>query len=219
MRTAHVLLGVALLAGSAAALAQTTAQIPPLPPEIASPKDAAYPGTLRLTVDATDTVRHIFRVHETIPVTGAGPMVLLYPRWLPGTHAPTGRIDQLAGFSIRAGNQRLDWSRDPADVYAFHVNVPAGAAALELDFQILTATDADQGRNVMTPDMLNIEWNALALYPGGYYARGVTIEPSMKLPEGWQFGTALETASTAAGVTTFKPVAFDTFVDSPLFAG
>ena len=218
MRTAHILLPAALIAAGAA-LAQAPAQMPAPPPEIANPRDAAYPGTLRLTVDATDTVRHIFRVHETVPVTGAGPMMLLYPRWLPGTHAPTGRIDQLAGLSIRAGNQRLDWSRDSVEVYAFHVNVPAGVTALELDFQILTATDADQGRNVITPDMLNIEWNAVALYPAGYYTRGITIQPSVKLPEGWQFGTALETASTAAGATTFKPVPFDTFVDSPMFAG
>src|SRR4029079_6590926 len=100
---------------------------------------------------------------EPVQWPRACPMMRLYPRWLPGTHAPTGRIDQLAGLSIRAGNQRLDWSRDPVEVYAFHVNVPAGVTALELDFQILTATDADQGRNVITPDMLNIEWNALAL--------------------------------------------------------
>src|SRR5690242_15071081 len=143
MRIAHFLLSIATL-GAGAALAQMPTQMPPLPPEIASPKDAAYPGTLRLTVDATDTVRHIFRVHETVPVTGAGPMMLLYPRWLPGEHAPTGRIDELAGLSIRAGNQRLEWSRDSVDVYGFHVNVPAGATALELDFQVLTATDADQ---------------------------------------------------------------------------
>jgi len=38
-------------------------------------------------------------------------------------------------------------------------------------------------------------------------------------PEGWQFGTALDTASNKDGTTTFKPVNFDSLVDSPMFAG
>ncbi|HXI99625.1 MAG TPA: hypothetical protein VNH44_00295 [Micropepsaceae bacterium] len=219
MRTAALVAAAAAVALTGAALAQTAVPpIAPTPPEIAAPKDVPFRGTIRLAVDATDTVRHIFHIHETIPAA-PGPMMLLYPRWLPGTHAPTGRIDQLAGLTIRAGNARLEWSRDSLDVYAFRVNVPAGATALDLDFEILTATDADQGRVVMTPDMLNLEWNAVALYPAGYYARQIMVEPSVRLPDGWQLGTALDTASANAATTTFKPVAFDTLVDSPMFAG
>jgi predicted metalloprotease with PDZ domain len=45
------------------------------------------------------------------------------------------------------------------------------------------------------------------------------VEASVRLPQGWQFGTALEPASTASGVTTFKPVPFETLIDSPMFAG
>jgi len=67
--------------------------------------------------------------------------------------------------------------------------------------------------------MLNIEWNSVALYPAGYFTRQIPFDVSLKLPDGWQFGGALETASAANGVTTFKPVSFDTLVDSPLFAG
>ena len=187
--------------------------------EIATPKDVPFRGTMKLQVDATDNVRHIFQVHETIPVATPGPVTLLYPRWIPGNHAPTGRIDEVAGLEIRAGGARLTWSRDPADVFAIRVAVPAGAAALDLDFQIVTPTDGDQGRVVMTPDMLNLQWNAVALYPAGFYARQIMVEPSLKLPEGWQFATALETASSNGGLSTFKPVNFDTLVDSPLLAG
>jgi len=178
-----------------------------------------YPGTIRLEVDATDNVRHIYRVHETIPVASTGPITLFYPRWLPGTHAPTGRIDQLAGLAIRANGTRLDWSRDPLDVFAFHVKVPAGATALDIDFQIVTAVNTDQGRVVMTDDMLNLQWNAVALYPAGHYARQIMVEPAVRLPAGWQFGVALETASSNAGMTLFKPVPLDVLIDSPMFAG
>src|SRR5258706_11084196 len=200
-------------------LAQTSGLQPmPMPAEIAAPKDVAYKGTIKLQVDATDIDRHIFRVRETIPAE-AGPITLLYPRWLPGTHAPTGRIEQLAGLSVKAGGNRLEWTRDPVDGFAFHVTAPKGASALEVEFQVLTSVDTDQGRMVMSPEMLNLEWNSVAVYPAGYFARQIPFEASLKLPEGWQFGGALETASTNGGVVTFKTVSFDTLVDSPLFAG
>jgi predicted metalloprotease with PDZ domain len=207
-----------LLTLASSALAQD-AVIPLTSPEIPPPKDVPFPGIIRLNVDATDTVRHIFRVHETVPVAGGSKFTLLYPRWLPGEHEPAGRIDQLAGLTIRAGTRRLEWTRDPLDVFAFHINVPNGVPALDLDFQIVTATDNDQGRVVMTPDMLNLEWNAVALYPAGYFARRIQFAPSISLPAGWQLGTALERASDGADATAFKPVPFDVLVDSPIFAG
>ncbi|MGH8444165.1 MAG: M61 family metallopeptidase, partial [Solimonas sp.] len=188
-------------------------------PAIAEPQDVAYPGTLKLAVDATDLERHIFRVRETIPVEGGRRVTLLYPQWLPGNHSPTGRIDALAGLTIMAGGQRLEWTRDVANVYAFHVEVPQGAQALDVEFQFVSATDDKQGRIVMTPVMLNVQWNAVALYPAGYYASRIPVEASVRLPEGWGYGTALETRGVAAGVTSFKAVPFDTLVDSPIFAG
>jgi predicted metalloprotease with PDZ domain len=217
-----LLLALSMLAlMSSSALAQGAATIQPaaMPAAIAAPRDVAYPGTMRLHVDATDTVRHIYRVRQTIPIAAAGPMTLLFPRWLPGTHAPTGRIEQLAGLTIRAGATRLEWTRDAVDGFAFHVTAPNATPALEIEFQILTAVESSQGRIVMTDEMLNLQWNAVALYPAGYFTSRIPVEASVKLPEGWQFGVALETASTAGGVTTFKPVPFDQLVDSPMFAG
>src|SRR5215471_8160134 len=222
MKTTTLLLSsVALVTG--AALAQTANPPMPMPmpmsPEITAPKDVAYKGVVKLAIDATDTDRHIFRVRETIPVESAGRMTLLFPEWLPGTHAPTGRVEQLAGLSIRAGNQRVNWQRDIVDGFAFHVDVPQGASTLDLDFQILTSVDPSQGRVVVTNEMMNIEWNAVALYPAGYFTRQIMFEPSIKLPEGWQLAVALDGASTSGSTTTFKAVSFETLVDSPMYAG
>ena len=191
----------------------------PMPAQIAEPKDVPYHGAIRLSVDATDIERHIFSVRETIPVRPGEPIVLLYPQWLPGNHSPSGRVDKLAGLLIHANGARVEWRRDPVDVFAFHVDVPADTAALEVEFQFTSSVDASEGRVVMTPDMLNLQWNAVALYPAGYFARQITVEPSVRLPEGWQFATSLETASSSGGVSTFKPVSLDTLVDSPIFAG
>ncbi len=215
-----LLLGCALVLSAGGASPQSPGPQPlPLPVQIAAPKDIPYPGAIRLDVDATDLERHIFKIRETIPVRGGESLALLYPQWLPGNHSPSGRVDKLAGLLIYANGARLEWVRDPVDVFAFHVNVPAGATALEVNFQFASPIDANEGRIVMTPDMLNLQWNAVALYPAGYFARQITLQPSVRLPDGWQFGTALETASSDAGVTSFKPVSLDTLVDSPIFAG
>jgi predicted metalloprotease with PDZ domain len=207
----------ALVTGGTAS-AQTPLAPRPLPHEIAAPKDTPYPGTIRLAVDATDVTRHIFRVQETIPVTG-GPLTLLYPKWLPGTHRPDGRIDALAGLVIKANGERLKWVRDAVDVYAFHIDVPAEAKNLDLEYQFLSAGDGNEGRIVMTPEMLNLQWTSVTLFPAGHFVGQITFEPSIQLPDGWQFATALETASAGGASTTFKPVSLETLVDSPVFAG
>ncbi len=212
---------VALLSAvSFAALAQSPGPQPlPMPAGIPAPQDVAYPGTMRLNVDATDTARRIFNVRQTIPVKGPGPFTLLYPEWLPGNHAPRGQIEKLTGLIIKAGSQRLEWTRDSVDVFAFHLIVPAGVNALDLEFQFVSAVEPAQGRVVMTPEMVNVQWNSMVLYPAGYFARQIPVEASVKLPTGWQFGVALEPASTAGNVTTFKTTSLENLVDSPMFAG
>ncbi|MGE4064022.1 MAG: M61 family metallopeptidase [Rhodospirillaceae bacterium] len=204
---------VAVLIAAPAAAADFTLAVP-----IPAPQDIPYPGTIKLHVDATNTAQRIFTVRETIPVS-PGPMTLLYPQWLPANHAPRGPIDKLGGLTIKAGGQRLEWRRDPVEVYAFHVDVPAGTTAIDVEYQFLSPTAGDQGRIVVTPEMLNLQWNAVVLYPAGYYVSQIPYEASFKLPEGWQFGTALEAAATAGAETVFKPVSLEVLVDSPVFAG
>ncbi|MDO9338630.1 MAG: peptidase M61 [Caulobacter sp.] len=201
------------------ALAQPQPQ--PLPVETAIPaaRDLPYPGTMKLVVDATDLDRRIMTVRQTIPVAGPGPMVLLYPEWLPGKHAPRGELEKVAGLKITAGGKTLAWRRDPAEVYALHIDVPAGAKEIELAFQFLSATAADQGRIVMTREMLNLQWNSTAFYPAGWFTRRIPVEATVVLPEGWGYGVALDVASSKGDVHSFKTVSFETLVDSPMFAG
>jgi predicted metalloprotease with PDZ domain len=191
----------------------------PLPPPIAAPQDIAYPGgPITLSVDATDLARRIFQVHETIPVANAGPLTLLFPQWLPGNHSPSGQLDKFAGLIIRSGGKQIDWVRDPVNVFAFHIDAPAGP--LDLTFQYVSPVQTNEGRVQMTPDMLNLQWDEVALYPAGYFSRDITFIPTVKLPAGWGYGTALEPAGPPVdGATTFKPTPFNTLVDSPMFAG
>ncbi len=185
-------------------------QVPP-------PQDVPYPGTLTLHVDANDTGQGIFRVRETIPVK-AGALTLLYPQWIPGDHSPSGPISMLAGLTLSANGKPLAWTRDKYDVFAFHVDVPEGVANIDAAFQYLSPRRDDEGFEI-TDRMLDMEWSKVSLYPAGYFTRGISFVPSMTLPTGWQFGTALETASQAGDTTTFKPVTFNNLVDSPVYAG
>jgi predicted metalloprotease with PDZ domain len=217
----RALLLAAALASVAPAFAQDTAgpSTLPMPPEIPAPKDVAYPGTVKIAVDATDTTRGIFRIHETIPVpANTGDFVLLYPEWLPGNHAANGTINKLAGLVIKAGGQVIPWKRDVVHVFAFHIPVPKGATSIEADYQFLSATDKPQGRIVMTPAMLSLQWNSMSLYPAGYYSRRIMFAPSVKFPAGWHYASAL-TPQVGQGNATFQPVPFNTLVDSPMIAG
>ncbi len=182
-------------------------------------RDVPYPGTIQLKVDATDTRQGVFRVEETIPVTVAGPMTLLFPEWLPGNHSPTGQIEKLTGLAITADGRPVAWTRDPVEVFAFHLDVPAGARAITARFQFTSATDDNQGRIVMTPAMMNIQWESVSLYPAGYFTRRIPIQATVTYPAGWQNGTALRPETTEGATVTYQTVDYDTLVDSPVFAG
>ncbi len=208
-----------------AALAQTPAANQPLPESapatapIEAPRDVPYVGPLKLSVDATDLDRKIWNVTTTMPVAKTGDFVFLYPQWVPGGHSPRNDLDKLAGLVVTANGKRIPWTRDVVNVNAFHVDVPAGVTELSISYQFLTAVEAKVGRTEVTPEMLNLQWLQVTMYPAGYYTRQIPIEASVKLPEGWKLATALETASTSGQVTTFKPTTVETLVDSPIFAG
>jgi len=181
-------------------------------------QDTPYVGNLILKVDLTDIDRRVMAVHESIPVK-PGPLTLLYPEWLPGHHAPRGPIDGLAGLTITSGGHPVAWSRDPVNVYAFHLQVPAGVSQLDLEFQYASALVREQGRTVVTPDMLGLQWNTVVLYPAGYFSSRITVVPSIRLPEGWEFAGALDIDNRQGASVLFKPTSLDRLVDSPLFAG
>ena len=186
---------------------------------IPTAKDIAFPGTMTLQVDATDTDRAIFDVRQTIPVPSSGPMVLLFPEWIPGSHAARGEIEKLAGLVIKANGKTVDWRRDATNVYAFHLTVPSGVRQLDVSFKFLSATERDQGRVVVTPDMMNLQWQSVSLYPAGWFTRRIPVSASVTWPAGWKAATALRPASTSGNTVRYQTVDFETLVDSPAFAG
>ncbi|MEW9572975.1 M61 family metallopeptidase [Rhodanobacter sp. Si-c] len=186
-----------------------------------APVDQPYPGQLTVNVDLGNPARRVFRVHETIPVE-PGPFTLLYPEWIPGGHAPSGPIRNVAGLIITADGRQLPWRRDLRDMFAINLDVPKGVSQLDLDFEFLSPApgQGSLGASVSSlPNLVDVEFNQVAFYPAGYYSRRIRIQPTVKLPAGWQFGTAMEVDSRSGDAIRFKPLSFNDFVDSPLIAG
>ncbi|MDZ4371539.1 MAG: peptidase M61, partial [Phenylobacterium sp.] len=57
------------------------------------------------------------------------------------------------------------------------------------------------------------------LYPAGYYSRQIQVAPSIVLPAGWKYGTALTTEARDGDVAAFETTDLYTLIDSPVFAG
>lgn len=218
MKALRLRLGVFVLLAVAASCVGVSAQAAATDAH-PQPVDVPYPGMLTIDIDLTQAPRRIFHVRETIPVE-PGPVTLYYPQWVPGEHAPTGPVSRVTGLVIKADGERVDWHRDSLDMYAFHVNVPEGVGQLNLSFQFLSPDRSRFGAWVSaTPALVAVEFNQVAFYPAGYYVRDIRIQPSVELPAGWQFATALDVQDRRGDTVHFAPVSFSDFVDSPLIAG
>src|SRR5208337_4246663 len=180
----------------------------------------AGPAPIQLDVDATDAPRGLLHARLHIPAQ-PGPLTLFYPKWIPGEHMPSGPINDLTGLKISANGQLVNWQRDAEDMYAFHLDVPAGANAAEvsLDFLLPTGGGSFSTGVSSTAKLLDLNWNEVLLYPQTPEPLKLQYVSSLKLPEGWKFGTALPVASTSAAHLEFSPVPLETLVDSPVIAG
>ena len=174
----------------------------------------ALPGeTIALSVDATRTQQKLLHAQEAIPVE-PGPLTLYYPKWIPGEHGPDGPIASLTGLKFEAGGKTIPWQRDLLDVFIFHLEIPAGTSQLEASYDFI---EPDGGS--ATDKLMVLEWNEVVLYPAGIPARELTYEAKLTMPEGWKFGTPLPVESQSGSQITFKPIALDMLVDSPVITG
>jgi predicted metalloprotease with PDZ domain len=180
-----------------------------------------------LFVDATDAPRKIFHARMTIPAK-PGSLTLYYPKWIPGEHGPTGPIQDLTGLKFTANGQTLAWRRDLLDGWTFHVEIPAGATAVETTLDFISPAGPEgiyTGGATATDRMAVVNWNTMLLYPEGWTSDELTYEATLKLPMGWKFGTSLPVSVEAGDQlnaqrqVTFKPVSLTMLVDAPVITG
>lgn len=186
---------------------------------LASASPRACAQSIQLHVDLTDAPRNIYHAKLSIPAK-PGAMTLVFPEWIPGNHRPSGPIAALTGIRMEAAGKAVPWRRDDVDMYAFHMVVPEGAHVLEVSLDAITSNDSAGGAGpAASSSLLDLNWNAVVLYPQGFDSDSVEFAPSVKLPAGWKFGTALTTARESGDEVEFAPVSLTTLVDSPLIAG
>ena len=183
----------------------------------------AQTHAISLSVDASEAARKIFHARMTIPAS-AGTLTLYYPKWIPGEHGPTGPVQDLTGLKFTANGQELKWRRDLVDAWTFHVEVPAGATAVQATFDFASPIDKGgqgiyTGGASATDKMTVISWNTVLLYPAGATSDELTYEATLRLPSGWKFGTPLPIASQANSEIRFSPASLTTLVDSPVISG
>ncbi len=216
---------VLLVLGSSAAMAQVPAprsapSAIPLDHPVPEPVDQPWPGTLTLHVDATDPVRAVFRAQEEIPLpVGLRHVTLLYPQWRPGNHSASGRMGQLSELRFAVAGKPVIWRRDPLEPFAFHLDLPAGASAVTVELTYVGAIQTTEGQVLATPNIADIQWDRLSLYPAGHYVRRIAIRPSVTLPAGWSAASALEGEKIVNTTHSFAETDYETLADSPLFAG
>jgi len=178
----------------------------------------------RVDVDAREAPRGIMSAHLTLPVS-AGPLTLVYPKWLPGRHSPAGPLTSLGGPIFKADGRTLPWRRDSVDLNAFRLEIPAGATELTVDLEIDTTIAPDgvvQGLETprtATESLLILEWNQLILYPASTPSDDLSVQASVRLPAGWKYAAALDQTAAGAEGIRFAPVSLTTLVDSTLIAG
>jgi predicted metalloprotease with PDZ domain len=182
---------------------------------------AATPTNVTISVDATSAPRKIF--HATLKIPAApGDLILYYPKWIPGEHAPDGPVIDLAGLFFKANGQTLKWRRDVQDGFTIHVEVPPGVSEVQADLDFLSPATFEAGFSAgssATAKLAVISWNQVLLYPRGYKSDDINYTASLKIPDGWKFGTPLPIASQSADEIHFAPTSLTTLVDSPVITG
>src|SRR5580704_6451309 len=173
-------------------------------------------GPVLLELDASEAPQKIYHAHLVIPLQ-PGEVTLFYPKWIPGTHGPSGPIADLAGLKMQAGGKDVPWRRDDVDMYSFHCTVPDGAQTLDVALDLLSAGHGGFGNQ--TENITVIRWNQFVLYPKGKPIDAIDFKASLKVPTGWKMSTALPIESQEGSSAKFGTVKLDTLVDSPAIAG
>jgi predicted metalloprotease with PDZ domain len=106
-------------------------------------------------------------------------------------------------------------------MFAFHLEVPAGASEVEASFDVLGLPPGGifTGAPAASAQLIVVSWNQVVLYPKGAPARSFMVAPSLTLPGSWKMGTALPGGRTSGARVEFAPASLETLVDSPVLAG
>jgi len=181
---------------------------------------AAAQTPIQITADLSEAGRKVYHAEIDLPVK-PGPLTLITPKWIPGTHRPTPIVDSITGVVFTANGQTLTWRRDNVDMFEYHLDIPKGVTTLHAHLDLI-----NPGRQ--TTHLASLEWEGLLLYPANIPVKDIAVQPSVTVPTGWGIGTALTpvgspipaTMSAAPAITQkFAPTTVEQLEDSPVDTG
>jgi predicted metalloprotease with PDZ domain len=177
---------------------------------------------MSLDVDARDIAHGIQSGHLVVPVK-PGPLVIAYPKWIPGEHTPSGPLTQVVNVHFSTPGHTLDWRRDAHDPFLFRLTIPPGERQLEISFDYLSPPKAFASGYGNTPNMtshlLIIEFNHLLMYPLDRPMSDLRLKARVRLPQGWKFDGAMRPTQADGDWWSVPESSLSTLVDSPLIAG
>jgi len=184
---------------------------------LSQPVFTASNADMHIVADLRESHRKIMRSTITLPRVDSGKLVLWYPLFVPGNHAPSGPIQNIAEFRVFDGQGRaIEWNRDPAEPARIIVEVPRDSAG---DLTIETAYLASQPWHMSrSSDSYGfdtfgaVNWNTLLWYPDATNLREVEVDIEVLLPEGHAHAWSL-------GGTEVSGVPFMELIDSPIIFG
>jgi predicted metalloprotease with PDZ domain len=125
------------------------------------------------------------------------------------------------GLKIQAGELAIPWKRDSVNMYTFHVDVPAGVAALDVNFDFISPPDTGgfSSGSSATTQLAVLNWNQFLLYPQGTPPDKLQFQATLRVPNSWRYGTALRIKRESGNQIEFEPASLTTLVDSPVSTG
>jgi len=211
----HLALGMAAVAAVFFTSARPAHAIIPTAPTNFAVSLATQADPETVVLDARDTEQGVMSARMRIPVH-AGAFTLVYPKWIPGEHGPTGPLNDIAALRMSANGHALEWNRDKVDMYAFHVDVPQGVTQLDVGFMVLLNAPGD---NMATRNLAVINWNRDLLYQANTNSHDVYIKSSLIMPKDWDYANSVPVASRSGDRIDFQPVALNFLQDSPTDIG
>jgi len=181
---------------------------------------AAQATDLTVRVDAREVARKRVHTELTLAVK-PGPLTLVYAKWMPGEHGPTGPLESMIGLEIKANGERLTWSRDPLDMYALRVAVPRSVNHLDVSMESGLATEGAGSTAAPTSSaqLAIVSWNQFLLFPKGVDADKVSVSATIIAPADWTVVCALESKASPGGAYEFESSTVAQLIDSPVQMG
>lgn len=181
---------------------------------------AARGSDLTVRIDAREVESKRVHTFMTLAVK-PGPLTLVFAKWIPGEHGPTGPLESMIRLEIKAHGERLTWSRDPLNMYALRVAVPRGVDHLEvlMDSGLATEGGGFTAGPTSSAQLAVISWNQFLLFPGGVDADKVSVSASIIAPEGWTVVCALDSKAGPSGAREFEGSTVARLIDSPVQMG